>query len=94
MESIHECFYLKNKCCKKYEYKRQNDWIFSHCSFETWGHVIWLEFQGLLQVRVYTNCRTWVEVLQQEKMESPETGIVFVGTCIKKCKFLFFEAEV
>lgn len=60
MESIYECCYIKNKMS---EY---SGIIF----FEIWGHN--KEFQGLLQVRVYTSCRTWVEVLQQEKMETPE----------------------
>ena len=39
--------------------------------FEIWSHN--KEFQGLLQVRVYTSCRTRLEVVQQEKMVTPET---------------------
>lgn len=61
MESIYECFYIKNKMS---EYSVI---IF----FEIWSHN--KEFQGLLQVRVYTSCRTWLEVVQQEKMVTPET---------------------
>ena len=48
MESIYECCYIKNKMS---EY---SGIIF----FEIWGHN--KEFQGLLQVRVYTSCRTCI----------------------------------
>ena len=88
MEVIHKCFYPK-----EYHVSRNMN-IKNKITeyFKTWGHS--KEFLGLLQVRVYTSCRTWVKSCSKKRWRLLKLSIVFVGSCVKNANLCFLRQSV
>ena len=88
MKLIHKCFYPK-----EYHVSRNMN-IKNKITeyFKTWGHN--KEFLGLLQVRVYTSCRTWVKSCSKKRWILLKLSIVFVGPCVKNTNLCFLRQSL
>ena len=88
MELIHKCFYPK-----EYHVSRNMN-IKNKITeyFKTWGHN--KEFLGLLQVRVYTSCRTWVKSCSKKRWRLLKLSVAFVGPCVKNINLCFLRQSV